>query len=161
MGIFTLHYIFIINEKDYNYQTYIYKYYAALVNNYVPNNDPLSTMDNKFTSSGIAYIAGQYIRDAAVSSNLKFVSRWSSTPISLYSPAVYIAGSSIAHVDFNTYRGGPDFLMTYSISDSQGITLDDILAKNQYRPSTSGLSIYGPSTLAVMARYNFIPSNVL
>lgn len=62
----------------------------------------------------------------------------------------YQPGSSIAHVDYDTYFQSPDFLMIPAVQNLTGQTLDQIIAQNTRNQGLPNGGVYGPGLIAMM-----------
>ncbi|KAJ8324105.1 hypothetical protein QVD99_008439 [Batrachochytrium dendrobatidis] len=62
---------------------------------------------------------------------------------------IFQPGSSIAHLDYEQYWNGPDFLMIPAMQNLTGYTLDSIIAANTRNVGLNG-GIYGPNIQSIM-----------
>lgn len=102
---------------DSNKKKQMFSYYKSITQGYTNNGAEVSLLDTQFQKSKIAYGASKSNFLASESTKLIIHSNFNSTPIILYSPGVFLEGSSISHTDYTTYRKSPDFLMLYTIAD--------------------------------------------
>ncbi|KAI8800314.1 hypothetical protein BJ742DRAFT_651905, partial [Cladochytrium replicatum] len=135
---------------------------ATRIFSYIPNNRKLADFISGFQNSGDPYAAAQSLYKL-VTANTKTLSF--AIPPSTLNPNArfaflqtvkdkYLPGSSIAHVDYDTYWQTPDFLMIPAVQNLTGLTLDQIVLR--YTPSTlpdsrfKVLPAYGNLTLGML-----------
>lgn len=80
-----------------------------------------------------------------------------STPKVLYAPSAFSSGSSISHMDFDTYETTSDFLMIPAVSTLAGSTylfiisfISNYVRVDQLIARFGGSQVYGPGILAIM-----------
>lgn len=73
--------------------------------------------------------------------------------IILQTSTTYKPGSSIAHMDLDTYRQSSDFLMIPAVQDLTGQSLDEIIQRYA-EPGQPGV-IYGEKTMALLTSMGY------
>ncbi|KAI8811522.1 hypothetical protein BJ742DRAFT_796316 [Cladochytrium replicatum] len=147
---------------DSSTSTSIMRSVAARIFSFNPKNRKLADFISDFQNSGDPYAAAQSFYKL-VTANTKTLSF--AIPASKHNPNAqsaflqtvrnkYLPGSSIAHVDYDTYWQTPDFLMIPAVQNLTGLTLDQIVLR--YTPSTRPdptfkvLPAYGNLTLGML-----------
>lgn len=137
--------------------------YANQIYSFVPNGKTVIQFIEQFFKSSSPFDAASQVFDIVSGGTGKLGFRPSSSSIGknatangvtqiynvlLSTSSTYLSGTSIAHLDYNTYVGSPDFLMIPAVQDLRGRTLDDIILNNSDPTSYKG--IYGPRTLQIL-----------
>ena len=63
----------------------------------------------------------------------------------------FVPGTSMGHLDYDSYRDTPDFLMVPQVGKLAGSTLDDIISRNTKQGTIAPMHIYGPKTLKILS----------
>ncbi|KAL2915841.1 hypothetical protein HK105_204542 [Polyrhizophydium stewartii] len=105
-----------------------------------------------FEASGAPYRAGRDVFSAVTAGSRAIAFKPKSGDLVYLQTkgGLYQPGSSIAHVDYDTYWTSPDFLMIPAVQNLTGSSLDDIIKSNTKGVGLDG-GIYGPGTKNIMA----------
>ncbi|KAJ3059184.1 hypothetical protein HK102_010110, partial [Quaeritorhiza haematococci] len=120
---------------------------------YNPGGSRLMEFIRAFERSGDPFSAAEYVFQIITSGSkaIKFKASDGGDDILLHTATnKYQPGTSIAHVDYDTYWQTPDFLMIPAVQNLTGITLDDIIARNSGNGTLPTSGVYGPRTVALL-----------
>ncbi|KAI8809320.1 hypothetical protein BJ742DRAFT_804625 [Cladochytrium replicatum] len=134
---------------------------AAKIFSFDPNSKKLSSFIADFQSSGSPYTAAQSMYKLVTSGSKALTFAIPETTTTPKQTAFlntianrYVAGTSIAHLDYNAYWQTPDFLMIPAVQNLTGLTLDQIVLR--YTPTATAdatygvLNAYGPLTVGML-----------
>jgi hypothetical protein len=101
-------------------------------------------------SGGAPFAAAEELMTIASSGpgSMTFNAPSNKAPVILYTPLVYSGGSSVSHLDYDTYVETPEFIMIPNVLP--GRTLTEIIATNTNNGVLAPLKVYGPQTIGLM-----------
>jgi hypothetical protein len=113
------------------------------------NGGTFSNFVSKFLASGEPVAMARSVYQTMTSKGLQMKLSNNETLI-LYTTNVYQSGSSVSHVDLQTYSNTPEFLMVPSASMFVGQTLDMLVQRVTNNQTQSMFGPYGPKTLRLL-----------
>ena len=133
--------------------TDLMSYYNNITKLYSVKSTTLKNAVTNVQYSKTAFDMGKKLYTSATtgSGSIKFkldISANTTIYVSVSTPKTYDVGSSIAHLDYNTYFGSPEFLMVPNVNGRAGQTLDTIIQNTAAYGTSYG--VYGSITTAML-----------
>ena len=100
----------------------------------------------EFEKSGKPYSAARDVYNAVTRAPESILFRSDNETIALATSPSFAPGSTIVHVDYNTFWTQPEFLMIPAVRNLTGKSLDSIIATNAKGLLLPREGIYGPRT---------------
>jgi hypothetical protein len=130
--------------------------YMAAVASFDPSGSSLTDFFALFKTSGVPFEMAQYLYKLANQNpkSLYFNSNIKEqfTPLQLYTSIPYTQASSISHLDLDTYKTTPNFIMIPEINP--GITLDGFMKQN-VGPNDKMYGVFGPGIMAMITNIGY------